>query len=192
MTINGVGCGLKYVSRHQIVFVVPPALSSAATGTVYPVVINNNGVVFKGNITIVRARPDIFTTRPDPGPLGRALAFNVTNRVHTTEPFSVATVQIRGGRRVPSLIRLRLTGVQGATAATIGTIRIRIGGIELTPNLIETGAVLVEPGVYTIDFRLPFSLNGAGDQPIIVTITDAQGNQYSSRLDDTAPRIAIL
>jgi hypothetical protein len=82
--------------------------------------------------------------------------------------------------------------VQGATAATIGTIRIRIGGIELTPNLIETGAVLVEPGVYTIDFRLPFSLNGAGDQPIIVTITDAQGNQYSSRLDDTAPRIAIL
>jgi hypothetical protein len=188
MTINGLACGLKSVSRHEIVFVVPPFLASAATGTVYPMVVNNNGTYFRGNVTIVPARPDIFTNLPVPAPFGRALAYNVTNTVFTTEPFTVTTVRIRGGRRVPTVLRLRVTGIANTVASVIS---IRIGNQRIFGTQVLTGGVLVEPGVYTVDFQLPAALNMAGDQPIIVTV-NVGGRDFDSRLDDTAPRIFIL
>ena len=190
MTINGVACGIKSVSQREIVFVVPQFLSSTVAGTPYPVVVNNNGTVFRGSVTIVPARPDIFTNLPVPGPFGRAQAFNVTNRVHTTEPFTVTTVRLRGGRRVPTVLRLRVTGIANIPSGP-GVISVRIGNVTIQGSEILTGSVLVEPGVYTFDFALPPSLNMAGDQPIIVTVT-AGTTQFTSRLDDTAPRIRIL
>ena len=176
---------------HEIVFVVPPFLSSTTSGTVYPVVINNNGTVFKGNVTIVPTRPDIFTDLPVPGPGGRALALNVVNTVHTTEPFTVTTIKIRGGQRVPTILRLRMTGIANITDVNRAAIRVRIGGVTIQGPQIQTGSVLVEPGVYTFDFELPAALNMAGDQPIIVTV-DAGTVTFSSRLDDTAPRLFFL
>jgi len=191
MTINGVACGLKSVSQRQIVFVVPPLLGSTITGTSYPVVINNNGTVFKGTVVIVPTRPDIFTDLAVPGPFGRAQVTNVTNRVPTTEPFNVFTVRLRGGMRVPTQLRLRLTGVANISNASSSVIRIRIGNTTITGTPVLTGGVLVEPGVYTIDFQLPAALNMAGDQPIIVEV-NVNGTIFSSRLDDTAPRLRIL
>lgn len=188
MSINGVACGLKFVSRREIVFVVPPAIGSALTGTVYPVVINNNGTEIKGNVTIVPARPDIFTDLAVPGPGGRAQVTNVTNRVPTTEPFTVTTIRIRGGVRVPTVLRLRLTGVAN-TGPTV--FLIRIGGVTVLGTQVLTGGILVDPGVYTVDFTLPAALNGAGDQPIIVSII-INNVSFDSRLDDTAPRLFIL
>ena len=194
MSINGLACGLKSVSQRQIVFVLPTFISSAATGTPYTVVVNNNGTVFKGSLTIVPTRPDIFTDLPVPGPFGRAQAFNVTNRVPTTEPFTVTTVRLRGGTRVPTVLRLRLTGVANidlAAAQNPAVVSIRIGNQTISGAQVLTGSVLVEPGVYTFDFRLPGALNMAGDQPIVVSVT-VGGTTFSSRLDDTAPRISIL
>jgi hypothetical protein len=170
--------------------VVPPLLTSAAAGTSYPVVINNNGAVFRGNVTIVPTRPDIFTDLAVPGPFGRAQAFNVTNRVHTTEPFTVTTVRLRGGMRVPTVLRLRMTGIANIPAGP-GVIEVRIGNQRIQGTQILTGSVLVEPGVYTFDFALPAGLNMAGDQPIVVTV-NVGTVQFTSRLDDTAPRIRIL
>ena len=186
MTIGGHTVGLKSVDSNMIEFVVPRALPNALAGTNYPVVINNNGSVIKGWVTIVPARPDIFSSVFGPG--GRAQALNVVNRVHTPEPFTVTTVEVRGGDRVPSLIRLRVTGVEGTTAANFS---IRIGSQTITGTAVKSGGVLVEPGVYYVDFELPAALNGAGDQPIVVTIL-AGSASFSSRLDDTAPRVRIL
>jgi hypothetical protein len=189
ISINGAACGLKSISqvannRFEVVFVVPPALTADPAGTSYPMVVNNNGSIYRTSVTLVPAQPDIFTTTGS-GPGGRAKIFNVTNRVATTEPFTVFTVQIRGGLRVPSNMRLYMTGVQGMTA---GTISIRIEGSTTT----ATGdATLVEPGVYTVDFAMPTDLVGAGDQPIVVTVSPG-GVAFSSRLDDTAPRLSIL
>lgn len=188
LTINGIACGLKSVSQTEVVFVVPPFLSSTETGTSYPIVLNNNGTVFKSSITIVPTRPDIFTNNPVPGPFGRALAENVVNRVHTTEPFTVNTVQVRPGLVVPTRLRLRVTGIANTSAAVIS---IRIGSVTIQGSQVLTGGVLVEPGVYTVDFQLPGALRGAGDQPIIVTVT-VGATTFSSRLDDTAARISIL
>ncbi len=185
MTINGAAVGLKSVGQRQIVFVVPPGLSSALTGTPYPVVINNNGVVFKGTLVVVPTRPDVFTFSPLPVPNGRARLFNITNTVFRTEPFNVRTLRFRGGRRVPTVLRLFLTGVEGAPA-NITTIRVR--DVNITPT---TNAVLREPGVYSFDFTLPATLLGAGDVPIVVTLS-VGGATFQSRLDDTAPFFRIL
>jgi uncharacterized protein (TIGR03437 family) len=188
MTINGAACGLKSVSRRTIVFVVPQGLAPAAAGTSFPLVINNNGTVMRGNVTIVLSRPDIFNTSGVSAG-GRARMFNVTNRVPTGEPFVVHTIQLRGGRRVSSLMRLYLTGVRAIPLPFPTTVRI---GSVTIPASAVSAPVQVEPGIYTIEFRLPPELNGAGDQPIVVTVDAPGGVSFVSRLDDTAPRVLIL
>lgn len=186
MTINGFTVGLRSVDSNRIEFVVPSGLTSSEVGIPYEVVINNQGTQIKGFVTIVPTRPDVFSSVFGPG--GRAQLENVTNRVHTTEPFTVTTVKIKGGTRVPSVLRLRLTGVQGASA---GNFSITIGDTTISGVSIVSGGVLVEPGVYTVDFLLPASLNMAGDVPITVNVT-AGSTTFSSRVNDTAPRLRIL
>jgi uncharacterized protein (TIGR03437 family) len=190
MSVNGAAAGLKQVSQNQVVFVVPPGLSVNATAgtSSYPFVINNNGSVTKGTLVLVPARPDIFTNLPTPGPGGRARIFNATNTVLTGEPFTVRTRRIKGGVFVPTVLRVFLTGVNNVAAANIS---VRVGSTTITGTSITGAAVLREPGVYSIDFTLPNTLLGAGDVPIIVTVTIG-GVAYTSRLDDTAPRFRIL
>jgi hypothetical protein len=188
VTVNGAAAGIKSVNGREIEFVVPPAIPVSATGTNYPVVVNNNGAVVKGTIVIVPARPDVFTTLTIPGPGGRARIVNATNTVQTREPFLIRTLRFRGGRKVNSVLRLYLTGVNNITAANI---RIRIGSTEIPAAQITTNAVLTEPGVYTVDFTLPASLAGSGDQPIVVSVVSGT-TEYFGRLADTAPRISIL
>ena len=190
LTINGAAAGLQSVNSRQIVFVVPPGLAAVNNmPTVYPVVINNNGIATRGSITIVPARPDVFTlVSASPTVTNRARIFDVTNTVQRTEPFNVTTLRIRGGRRVPTVLRLFVTGINNLSAANL---TVRIGNTTLTGAQLLTGAVLREPGVYSIDFTLPATLQGAGDVPVIVSATIG-GVTYSSRLDDTAPRFRIL
>jgi uncharacterized protein (TIGR03437 family) len=185
ISINGLGCGMKSVSPHQIVFVVPPFISSAEAGTQYDLVLFNNGTVTHSKITIVPTRPDIFNSAGIMGPGGRAKLFNVTNRVFTTEPFTVTTVKTRGGVRVPTVLRIYATGIANTGD---GVVKIRIGG---SPQISGSAAVLVEPGIYTVDFTLPSSLNGAGEQPVVLSVT-AGGTTFNSRLDDTTSFVHIL
>jgi uncharacterized protein (TIGR03437 family) len=189
VTVNGAAAGLKSVSQREIVFVVPPGLTGTNEGTVYPVVVNNNGLVIKGSITLVPTRPDIFTFQTVPAPNGGARIFNVTNTVFRTEPFNVTTLRLRGGRRVPTVLRLFLTGVNNVPLSSQSVpVVIRVGSVMITPT---TAAILREPGVYSFDFTLPAELLGAGDVPVVVSIT-VNGVTYVSRLDDTAPRFRIL
>jgi uncharacterized protein (TIGR03437 family) len=190
MTINGAACGLKMVSRRQIVFTVPLGVFPA-TGTEVsrPVVINNNGTIIKGNVTIVLARPDIFRNDLVPAEGGRTRLQNVVNRVPTTEPFNVRTVRIRGGVRVPTVLRLYATGIFIPNAAAV-SYSVRIGNVTITLPA-TTLAVEREPGVYTIDFTLPPELRSAGDQPVVLSVT-VGGQTFTSRLDDTASRTRIL
>jgi uncharacterized protein (TIGR03437 family) len=185
MTINGAACGLKSVSRHRIEFVVPAGLLSAVAGTSYPLVINNNGLQMKTTVTIVPARPDIFRADMVRAPLGRAKAFNVTNTVHTTEPFAVRTIKRKGNKLVPSVLRVYVTGV-----STTSGLTLRVGGSNISGASLLS-ATLVEPGVYAVDFQLPAVLDHAGDVPIVALVTFGT-TEFSSRLEDTAPRFFIL
>jgi Tol biopolymer transport system component len=191
MTINGAAVGLKRVSQRQIVFVVPPGLSvSGETNTAsYPLVLNNNGTVIKGTVTIVPARPDVFTTSLTPGPGGRARIFNATNSPFVnSEPFNVTTIKRKGGRRVPTVLRVYLTGVNNIN---INAFTVTVGNQTISGASILTPPTLVEPGVYYVDFALPAALNAAGDVPIVISVL-VNGQTYTSRLQDTAPVFRIL
>jgi uncharacterized protein (TIGR03437 family) len=189
MSINGAACGLKYVSRHRIDFVVPPGLTAATTGTTYPLVLINNGAVHRTTVTLVPARPDVFTLTPNEGPGGRAKVFNVTNRVFRTEPFPVRTIRTRPFGFTPTRLRVYATGVANVQAANI---RIRLGTAPSTTGVTIVGnPVLVEPGVYAIDFTLPPDYRGIGDQPLVLSV-DLGGAVFFGRLDDSASRVFIL
>ena len=51
--------------------------------------------------------------------------------------------------------------------------------------------VEVEPGIFTIDFELPPELEGAGDQPIVITVLSG-ATIFQGRLDSDAPLVRIL
>jgi uncharacterized protein (TIGR03437 family) len=185
MSVNNAAVGLYSVSRNQIVFVVPQGLASGATSISYPVVINVKGQILRGTIMVSAAQPDIFTSTDGPG--GRARVFNAFNM--TTEPFTVFTVRPRQPR-APTVLRIILTGVRGVLASQI---TVRIGTTTLTgTTAIRSAAVETDmPGFYRIDVQLPPELAGAGDVPIVVSVSGS-GLTFTSRLEDTAPHILIL
>lgn len=193
VSINGAACGLKSVGPQRIVFVVPvgfAGLVNSVTGNSYPITITNNGVVMKNTATIVPARPDIFNRAGTITPGGRTKLFNVTNTVHTTEPFTVRTIRRRGNRFVPTVLRIYVTGVNDILPPSRMRVRIR------DRTMTATGpAVLVEPGIYTFDFELPRELEGAGDNlPVVVFVEEPPGSGTGlfSRLDDTTSYVWIL
>ena len=188
MSINGVSCGLKSVDGNGIVFVTPPFIASSTDGTIYPYVINVNGSAIKGFVTIVPTRPDIFRLDGVIGSGGRTKVFNVTNRVHTTEPFTVTTVEIKGGVRVPSKMRLYATGVANAGPTVLS---IRIGTQTMTATAVTPGGDFDEPGVFAIDFALVPALDKAGNQPVVLSV-NVSGVTLVSRVDDTTSFTRIL
>jgi uncharacterized protein (TIGR03437 family) len=184
LAVNNAAAGIYSVSTRRIVFVVPRGVIPAAAGTTYPVTINVRGHILRGNVPLVSAQPDIFTSTNGPG--GRANVVNAFNG--TPEPFTITTVRPHRPR-TPTRLRIILTGVEGIIASQVS---VRIGSQTLSGTAITSGAVLTSmPGFYQIDVQIPPELRGAGDVPIVVTIT-AGGFTFTSRLEDTAPHIFIL
>lgn len=174
VSIGGSSAPLRSVSPGQINFIVPVGLVPNTGTNTYPFVVNNNGVVTRGTIQIVAVQPDIFTTSNDAG--GRAAVLTADG---LAEPFTV-----------PTTLRITLTGVRGVVKSEI---TVRIGTTDLTGAAILTDAVQVGnqmPGFYQIDVAAPASLAGAGDVPVIVTVTRSSVTT-SSRDATTAPRIQI-
>jgi len=185
LTINGAACLLKNVSGRHVDFIVPAGLTSASDGSKsYPFVLINNGVVMRGTMVIVPTRPDIFRLDNVAAPGGRTKAFNITNRVHTQEPFVIRTVKIKGGLFTPSLIRVYATGLQGIDPTTVS--------IRLKDQTVTAAAITpIEPGVWGIDFFLTQAMLGLGDSQVVVTVT-FNNVTFTSRLDDTTSFTRIL
>ncbi len=185
LSMNSAAVGLKSVSSRVITFVVPKGLIPAATGTAYPVVLNVRGRVLRGSVTLFPAQPDIFTSTNGPG--GRAQVVNAFNG--TPEPFNVFTVRPQDPR-APTILRIFLTGMEGVPLTT-GVISVRIGTTTLSGTAIRVAPVeTTTPGRYQLDVQIPSTLDNAGDVPIVVIVT-LGANVFSSRLEDTAPRITI-
>ena len=188
LSINNVAAGIYSVdsARGEVRFVTPAGL---APGT-YPIVLNDNGRISRGTVIIVAAQPDIFRRDDTVAGGGRASVFNVTTGVAMQgEPFAIRSIRLRGGYNVvQTRLRVFLTGVQGLAA---GAFTIKIGTITVPAANILTGATPTDrPGVYSVDFLLPPEVAGQGDAPIVITVTG--GGTFTTRSDDTAPRIRIL
>jgi uncharacterized protein (TIGR03437 family) len=182
VSINGAAAGLSFVgnSSKEIDFVVPIGLSTG----VATFVINNNGTVIRGTLNIVAAQPDIFTIPPGPG--GRAVVCNVTNAGSgcIMEPFSVTTAESGTGNQIPTILEIHLTGVRGAIPSEVS---VTIGTTAITATTVRNNVNLFGEDLITI--TLPASLAGAGDVPVVVTLT--RSGTFMSRGTATAPRITI-
>ncbi len=179
MSIGGAACGLYSVTPTSISFVVPIGLVPSTGTASYPVVMNNNGTVIRGQLTIVAAQPDIFTDSNGPG--GRAVVCNVTNPTIPScvvEPFNVTTPDA-SGTPVPTVLEVHLTGVRGTAASAIN---VTIGTTVIVPSKV---ILLDQPGFDELDLTLPAAVD-RGDLPIVVKVGTA-----TSRPADTAPHVKI-
>ena len=188
VSINGAAAGLYFVgnAEKQINFVAPIGLQ-AGLGTVAVNILNagaNTDTLLRGLVQVVAAQPDIFTSTGDAG--GRAGAMTVPDNL--SEPFNVTTTDSTGAT-VPTTLALTVTGVRLAArteiSVTVGTTVISSDNIVLVQSNPQM------PGFDVIQFKLPATLAGAGDVPIQVTFTRAQGITTVSRPADTAPHITI-
>ena len=191
VSINGAAAGLYFVGQasKQINFVVPLGVAAGRQ----TVVINSRmggGKQLRGFLIIVPAQPDIFTTTNDAG--GRAAVLNVTNPMSPTpEPFNVTSTD-GSGNTVATVLEVTLTGVRSASTAEVS---IQIVGATATTTITGDSIIRVQPnrempGFDIIQFRLPAALAGAGDVPIIVTVSRSTAS-FVSRPAATAPHITI-
>jgi uncharacterized protein (TIGR03437 family) len=172
-------------ASQEIHFVVPIGLSAG----VATVVVNNNGTVLRGFVQIVVSQPDIFTSSRGAG--GRAVVCNVTNTAVSGcvgEPFTVMTPDSSGTPK-PTVLEIHLTGVRNVAASEARiTIVTSSGSTDINANTVIPNVKMF--GEDLITFTLPSSLAGAGDVPIIVTVTKS-GGTFTSRAAATAPHIQI-
>jgi len=186
VAVNGAAAGLIFVGKtsKEIQFIVPIGL----TPGVATVVVNsriNGGTQFRGFLQIVAAQPDIFI-RTD----NRALICNITNELVMgclTEPFNVTSPD-KNGDNVQTVLQINLTGIRGALTSEV---KVTIGTTDVTAaDILRVRSHPDLPGLDLIDFRLPASLAGAGDVPVIVTVTKG-GGTFTSRPAASAPLIEI-
>ena len=118
------------------------------------------------------------------------MVFNVTNPMNpTAEPPNGFPVMSDDGtgNQVPTVLEIDLTGVRGALPASV---IVTIGTTDIS-GADFVGSNPDMPGFDFIKVTLPASLAGAGDVPIIVTISPGGGGIFASRPSDTAPHIKI-
>ena len=198
VTVSGTAAGLYFVAPNQINFVVPTSLTASTTAA--PVVVFNNGALVRSSVLLNAAQPDIFTSTNGPG--GRAAALNVTNNCvsPTGEPFTVTSSRPTGNvctatttETVPTQLLFMVTGMRGVTSGA--GVTVRIGTTDIAGTGAADSPVRVSPsntpGFDQVVVTLPASLAGAGDVPVIISVT-ISGNTFTSRPADTAPRITIL
>jgi len=191
VAVNGAAAGLYFVgagASKQINYVMPIGLSTGLGNVVVNILNagNNSDTVLRGLVQVVAGQPDIFSSTMAAG--GTATAFNVTNAgARTPQPFNVTSTDA-GGNTVPTVIELSVTGVRSALTSEIS---ITIGTTTLAADAVTfVGPNPAMPGLDLINFKLPDTLAGAGDVPIVVTFTRG-GVAVTSRPADTAPHIVI-
>mgnify|MGYP003286319803 CR=1 FL=1 len=167
-------------AAEGIRFVVPIGVPLG----VQPVVVNNNGRVFRGFVNIVAAQPDIFSSTGDAG--GEAIVCNVTNPALAgcvPGPFSLTSSN--GTTTVPTVIEIHLTGVRGETTAETS---VAIGSTNITPTSVRSNTSNF--GFDLITLTLPSALP-VGTHTVIVTVT--KGSVVTrSRPAASAPTITIV
>jgi uncharacterized protein (TIGR03437 family) len=197
--VGGAAAGLYFVSPGQINFVVPRGLTAATAPVPVTIFNRNTGTLIRTSLQLLAAQPDIFTSTGGAG--GRAAVVNVTNPCipPTSEPFAVTTPRPVGSgttgsctsaetETAPTELLIMLTGIRNLPANS--TFTVRIGTVDLTGAAIVSFGPSQTPGFDQLIVRLPATLAGAGDVPIIVSVV-ASGQTLSSRPAATAPRITI-
>jgi hypothetical protein len=100
------------------------------------------------------------------------------------EPFNITTADATGAQ-VPTLLEIYTTGLRGELTSEVS---VTIGTTVITPTRVISNEKFFGQDLITV--ALPASLAGAGDVPVIVTVTKT-GGPFQSRAAATAPKIRI-
>ncbi len=149
---------LTYVSPSQINLVIPQDVKPANN---VEVLVNNNGTISRGRVSVLKASPGLFTTSGDGnGPItAQCGRMNADGSVtYTNPPCSVGT------EANPNILRVFGTGWRNADS-----VQIKVGDVDLTP--IFSGAQPNTFGIDIIDANLVPSLANRTDVDVIVTTT---------------------
>ena len=182
VSVNGAAAGLYFVgntSAEGIRFVVPIGVEPG----IKPVVINNNGRVFRAFLNVIVAQPDLFSSTGDAG--GTIIACNVTNTsVSGCVPGPFPLTSSNGTAAVATIIEIHLTGVRGATTAET---QVAVGTTNISPSSVRSNTNNF--GFDLITITLPSTL-APGTYPVVVTVTRGTSTT-TSRGTATAPTITI-
>ncbi len=158
VSVAGLAALITAISPERIDFVVPAQVQPSMG---VEVVVDNNGKIFRGRVTVLKASPGLFTTTNDGAGRARALCGKVNadgSVTYTDPPCAVGT------EASPNVLRLFGTGWRLADS-----VSVKIGDTDITPTF--AGAQTGVPGVDIIDLKLVPALAGRTDVDVIVTTT---------------------
>ncbi|QQS46123.1 MAG: PD40 domain-containing protein [Acidobacteriota bacterium] len=158
VSVAGLAALITAISPERIDFVVPAQVQPSMG---VEVVVDNNGKIFRGRVTVLKASPGLFTTTNDGAGRARALCGKVNTDgsvTYTDPPCAVGT------EASPNVLRLFGTGWRLADS-----VSVKIGDTDITPTF--AGAQAGVPGADIIDLKLVPALAGRTDVDVIVTTT---------------------
>jgi uncharacterized protein (TIGR03437 family) len=189
---GGASASLFFVNPNQINFVVPSGLPD---GPATITVINADGTMHTGTVTIVRAAPGIFTALANGQ--GTPAGFATSDGVNLTtlaNPDGSPREVSAGTRERPNLLVLFGTGWRNTPAANPSdgngvaeAITVTVQGVPA--SIPFAGAVAGLPGVDQINVVVPPELAGLGVVRVKVTAAGRSGNSITVRLGGDAPAL---
>jgi uncharacterized protein (TIGR03437 family) len=172
VTVADLPARLSYVSPTQVNLILPDTVKPAE---LVEVVVNNNGTISRGRVTVQDASPGVFTTSGD----GNGQALAKCGRVNADGSITLSDPPCSVGTEAnPNIIRIFGTGWRFAES-----VKLKIGDTELTPTFAgaqPAGGGSSVPGIDIIEAKLVSDLSGKTDVDVIVTAT-AGGKDFASK-----------
>jgi uncharacterized protein (TIGR03437 family) len=167
VTVGGRSARIGYVSPTSVNFILPNDLTPA---DLVEVVVNNNGLIFRGRVKVFDTAPGVYTTTNNGE--GRALVRCGTVGVGGAIVYSDPPCAV-GTEANPNVILITGTGWRNGIP-----VIPRIGDVDLTTNYYG-GFDEFAPGVDAVIARLVPALAGKADVDIIIKTTVGSTNRDS-------------
>ncbi|MEP6568164.1 MAG: lamin tail domain-containing protein [Acidobacteriota bacterium] len=170
VTVNGQPAQVFFVSPNEVHFHVPVA---TAPGTAEVIVTNSDGFQSRGNVTVLRSAPGVFTNS------GEGLGDGIILNADTLQPVPFD----------PTDGNLRLlvfsTGVRNGTtvSVTAGGRALALESIVHTPNL---------PGMDEVHVLVPADLRGVGKVDLVIRSDGRDSNPVSVEFTGDARRDLLI
>jgi uncharacterized protein (TIGR03437 family) len=168
--VNGIAAPLIFVSPNQVNYQIPPG---TLPGSAQVVVVNRNGIVSRGQVSVANTAPGLFTS----------------NRQGTGAPAAVAsadgqTFNILMGntdgtpREIEAGYFVALFGTGFRFAS--GAATMSAGGTNITPLFVGAQGLLA--GLDQINLRIPTAMAGRGEVDLVVTVDGKTANAVKLKI----------
>lgn len=170
VTINGVAAQLLYVSPTQINFVVPASVSAGAA----TVTVTSNGIITaQGTAAIAAVSPSFFTASANGQ--GVPVGFTTFDGVFYSPIFNAnGSAQPLGVGTDANPNYLILFGTGFRLRSSLSNVQVLIGGVAAAVQY--AGPQSNFAGLDQLNVKLPVSLRGRGEVPLVLIIDDRVAN----------------